>query len=296
MTDNPLQWLEAYLSRRAGLASHKSDFHCAPACTRPGCKNPDLQVPVSLIDLVAAARRRHEPVAALYHRHYSLGLLADERQDWLRIVTLRLKKPCAYLQNDLCGIYPVRPLPCILFPEYLVNEGRFQEEAQQAHFHDYLCFHQPLPLSPERARVMTQLKQMWIRESLVSSYYLFHQGQCLIDFSNLMDELLPEAVSLGEAVPADQTEQSHIIPNAVMERYFLEHMAGCQPFAGVSDAISRLQQPEGLKEFLQLLKDDRRVQKIRREGHDRARVFRLVGGELRARRQSLTHAASKLYG
>ena len=100
-----------------------------------------------------------------------MGLLSNEREDWIRTVTLRLKKPCPFLENDRCSIYPVRPLPCILFPEYLVNEGTFEANARQDHFKDYLCFQRPIPLSPERATVMTQLKAMWRRESLISSFF-----------------------------------------------------------------------------------------------------------------------------
>ena len=55
---NPRQGLAAYLRHRADLASYKSDFHCDPACTRPGCKNQDLQIPVSIIDLLGAALYR----------------------------------------------------------------------------------------------------------------------------------------------------------------------------------------------------------------------------------------------
>ena len=51
MTENTRDWLSGYLRRRAYLASEASDFQCEPDCTRPGCKSPDLQVPVSLVDL-----------------------------------------------------------------------------------------------------------------------------------------------------------------------------------------------------------------------------------------------------
>jgi hypothetical protein len=63
--EDPRQWLAAYLRRRADLAAYKSDFDCDPACTRPGCKNRDLQIPVSLIDLLGAAMYRETSVAAI---------------------------------------------------------------------------------------------------------------------------------------------------------------------------------------------------------------------------------------
>ena len=238
---------------------------------------------------------RDKSVSAIYPGNYSLGLLSNEREDWIRTVTLRLKKPCPFLENDRCSIYPVRPLPCILFPEYLVNEGTFEANARQDHFKDYLCFQRPIPLSPERAKVMTQLKKMWKRESLISSFSLFNHGRCHIDFSNLIQELSHEARSQREADPAGELEPLRIIPHRVIERFFLQHIAGCQPFAGVSEKIYHLDTREGQVEFRQLWQDDRLMKKLKQCGDDRALVFRFVKGKLQAKRRSLSPAEYKYY-
>jgi hypothetical protein len=224
-----------------------------------------------------------------------LGLLSDDRDDWIRTVTLRLKKPCPFLENDRCSIYPVRPLPCILFPEYLANEGTFEANARQDHFKDYLCFQRPIPLSPERANVMTQLKKMWKRESLISSFYLFNDGLCHIDFGNLIQELSREAGSRREAESTGEPAPLRIIPNRVMERFFLKHIAACQPFAGVREKIDHLDGRGGQVEFLQLLQDDRLMKKLKQCGDDRALVFRFVKGKLQAKRLSLSPPEYKFY-
>jgi Fe-S-cluster containining protein len=292
---NPRQWLAAYLHHRADLASYKSDFHCDPTCTRPGCKNQDLQIPVSIVDLLGAAMYRDKSVSATYPGNYSLGLLSNEREDWIRAVSLRLKKPCPFLENDRCSIYPVRPLPCILFPEYLANEGTFEANSRKDHFKDYLCFRRPIPLSPDRAQVMTQLKKMWRRESLVSSFYLLNHGCCHIDFSNLIQELSHEARSQREAESAGEPEPLRIIPNQVIEHFFLKHIAGCQPFARVSEKIYQLDNPEGQADFLQLLQDDRLMKKLRQYEDDRPLVFRFLRGKLQAKRRSLSPPEYKFY-
>jgi hypothetical protein len=93
---NPSQWLSAYFRTRAHLAASESEFHCDPVCTRPGCKNKNLLVPVSLIDLMGAAMHHDESVIAMYQRHYTLGLFPNEPNDWIRQVSLRLKKPCPF--------------------------------------------------------------------------------------------------------------------------------------------------------------------------------------------------------
>jgi Fe-S-cluster containining protein len=293
---NPGQWLAEYLRHRADLASYKSDFHCNPACKRPGCKNQDLQIPVSIVDLMGAALYRERSVSATYSDNYSLGLLSNEREDWIRTVTLRLKKPCPFLENDRCSIYPVRPLPCILFPEYLVNEGTFEANAREDHFKDYLCFQRPIPLSPDRAQVMTQLKKMWRRESLISSFYLFNPSRGHIDFSNLIQELSHEARSREEAESAGEPEPLRIIPHEVIEHFFIRHIAGRQPFAGVSEKIQPLDSRAGQGEFQQFFEDGRLMKKLKQCGDDRVLVFRFVKGKLQVKRRSLTHPDYKFYG
>ena len=294
-TGDTRTWLTAYLRDRAHLASLGSDFQCDPACTRPGCKNPDLQVQVSIVDLLGLALHRQEPVSALYQRHYSLGLFSEERDDWIRLVGLKLRKPCPFLANDLCGIYPVRPLPCILFPEYLVGEGKFEAYAGQKHFRDYLCFQRPLLLSPERARVMAQLKQMWVRETLITSFYLVGHGPCYLDFGNLTTELLQAATRLGDGAAEERSEPGRVIPHRTLERFFVEHMARLQPFAGVEEKIEHLHTLEGQAQFLRLIQDDRLLRKLKQGGGDRALVFRFEKMKLRAKRRSLLPAEYKFY-
>jgi Fe-S-cluster containining protein len=285
---NIRSWLAEYFRTRAHLASHESDFQCDPACTRPGCKNPDMQVQVSLVDLLGAALYLEESVSSLYRRYYSLGLFPEEKQYWIRMVALKLQKPCPFLENDLCGIYPVRPLPCILFPEYLAVEGKFEAQARQEHFRDYLCMQKPIILSPERAGVMAQIKKMWIKETLITSFYLFNHGACHLDFSNLIDEFLTMATRLGEgAVIAERAEPGGSIPTWMLERFFLERLASCHPFAGVQEKIEHLCSQEGQEHFLGLLQDDLLLRRLKQSTEDRTLIYRLRRGKLKARWRSL---------
>ncbi|MEW6657483.1 MAG: YkgJ family cysteine cluster protein [Thermodesulfobacteriota bacterium] len=292
---NPFQWLTAYLHTRAQMASLGSEFHCHPACTRPGCKDPDLQVQVSLVDLLGAASLLGEPLLALYRQYYSPAIFSDEREDWLRTAGLKLKKPCPFLANDLCGIYPVRPLPCILFPEYLAAEGKFEVQARKGHFRDYLCFQGPLLLSPERAGVMARLKRMWARETLITSFYLFGHGPCYLDFSNLTRELRQQHGGRENGDSEDSPKPGSVIPHPVLERFFLEHLARLPPFSGVEEKIDHLQDPGREAEFLRLMQDDRLLRRLKQDRGDRALVFRLVRGKLQGKRRSLLPAEYKFY-
>lgn len=247
------------------------------------------------MDLLAAARRLKTPVSVLYQRHYSLGLFSEDRDDWLRMVALKIQKPCPFLEDDLCGIYPVRPLPCILFPEYLAAEGKFEANARKEHFRDYLCFRSPLTLSPERTRIMVRLKRMWERESLITAFHLFGHGSCRLDFGNLTGELLEAVERSGGGMAEGGLEPGGAIPNRVMELFFLEHLAQCPPFAGMEEKLGHLQTQGGQERFLRLMQDERLFQKLRREGDDRALVFRFAKGKLQAKQRSLLPPEYKFY-
>jgi Fe-S-cluster containining protein len=291
---DPRQWLSDYLHTRARLASQDSNFHCDPACLRPGCKNQDLQVPVSLIDLLGVALHRQEPISELFLRHYVLGVFSNDRSDWIRLVSLKLKKPCPFLDRDWCSIYPVRPLPCILFPEYLVSRGTFAAHAAKDQFRDYLCFRHPMQLSPERANVVAKLRAMWERELLVSGFYLFQQSPYHIDFSKLATELESAGQSLSDAAPEKGWEPKYL-SNQMMDIFFQERLAGCPPFAGAAERIQLLDNQEEQAQFLQLLRDDRLVKKLGQDGDDRALVFRFVKGKLKAKRRGIVPTEYKFF-
>ena len=309
MEANTHDWLTAYMGRRARLASEASEFQCDPDCTRPGCKNTDLRVPVSLVDIVAAARHREESVSAAFRRHYVLGLFYNDTDYCLRTVSLKTRKPCPFLAEDLCSLYPVRPLPCILFPEILVSRGLFEEQAVKEQFRDYLCMRRPLTITPERARVLSTLRKMLERESLVTSFYLFGQGLCHIDFTDLIPEL-PSATQGGAGAPAcpsqprpaappDRQDLSEANPAPsslqVLEDFFQAHLAGLPPFAAVPEKIAALDAPEAQTRFLESMQDDRVYQKLRQPSDERDLVFRYTHGRLKPQRRSVLPSEYKFY-
>jgi len=310
MEANIREWLAAYVDRRARLASEASEFQCDQDCARPGCKSPDMQVPVSLVDIVATARHRGESVSALYRCHYVLGLFYNDTDYCLRTVSLKLQKPCLFLAEDLCSLYPVRPLPCMLFPEVLVHRGTFEEQAKNEQFRDYLCMHRALTITPDRARVLSTLRKMLERESLVTSYYLFGQGLCHIDFTELIPELLsgkrgeagvpagsklPGAASLPEPRPDLSEEKPAPATHQVLEEFFQGHIAGHPPFAAVSEKIAGLDSSEAQAQFLKSMQDDRLYKKLRQHSDDRALVFRFTNGRLKPMRRAVLPAEYKFY-
>lgn len=282
---SPEQWLADYLARRARLGTAESDFHCDPACTRPGCTIATLLVPVSLIDLMGVARHLQEPLDAVYQRYYTLGLLANERRDWIRKLSVRLIKPCPFLRHDLCSIYPVRPIACMLFPEYLACENPYGVEACQAQFRDFLCLRHPIRVTRSRAAIIRQLQNMWDQEELVSNYYLWKARQCSIDFGKVTSQLQeaaqnrPGAADIGGELPG-------VVPNGVMERFLVEHLADSAILGEAPGKIQCLAGETQQRHLLHLFQDGEVVRKIRRTMADVELTFRFKKGKLIRTRQN----------
>jgi Fe-S-cluster containining protein len=250
---------------------------------------------VSVVDILGAAHHLGQPVPELFRRHYFLGLFANDREDLLRMVAVQLMKPCPFLEDTRCGIYPVRPLPCMLFPEYLVSRGTLAACAAQEHFRDFLCLRQPLELSPARARVILKLRDMFEREMLLTAYYLFGHGPCYLDIGNLALEFEPA----GPKRPGAEPEAGPGCPGAIthqdFEQFFGERLAGLPPFAGAAERIGSLEGQEGQDRFLRIWQDDVLLKKLRQFGDDRALVFRFKQGKLNAKRRGIIPAEYKFY-
>jgi Fe-S-cluster containining protein len=280
-------WLDGYLRRRARLASLGSTFECDPECSRPGCRHGEVQIPASLLDLLGAAGLYREPVSELYRGHYYVGLFIDDRTDWLRRVTLRLKKPCPFLKDDLCGIYPVRPLACMLFPEYLVSRGTFAAQAGNAAFKDFLCLRRAVELSPERLRAVAELRELYERELLLTSFFLFNHGACYVDVSTIVKEGLQGGGAAGGASAKEKPGPPQSWANQELEDFFQERLALHPPFAGVGEKISHLDTQEGRAQLLRLFQDERLFRRLRQDGDDRAFVYQLKHGKLQGKKRGI---------
>jgi hypothetical protein len=128
---------------------------------------------------------------------------------------------------------------------------------------------------------------MWEREMLISTFYLFDHGSCYIDCSTLTKELEPADKTLIESEAMEIGEPPGTIAHQVMEQIFRERSAGCPTFDGVRAKMNRLDDPEGRAEFLQLLHDDRLMQKLMRRVDNRDLIFGIGKGKLKASRRSL---------
>lgn len=185
--------MESYLKDRSRLFNADSEFSCPDECDRRGCKDPQLHVSVSLIDLIALSRNYGKKVSQLFRENLKIGfdpLLG--REPWVGRLSLELKKPCVFFDGKWCSVYGSRPIPCALFPEYLWMTYPPDTLLQRELIRDFPCIQRPGAISPQRRQALQQLSEMCLREFFLSDLYLFGVSPLIIDLKNIAGEGLDE--------------------------------------------------------------------------------------------------------
>jgi Fe-S-cluster containining protein len=276
-----------YFEQRSYLGNLHSAFQCDDGCSRPGCTHPDMQVPVTVFDVVGAAIQRNAPVPEVFLNNYHLGLLDRDGFDWIKSVSLKLNKPCPFLDHQRCSIYKFRPLSCILFPEHQAVVGTLKTLAAQAHYENYLCLRHPISVPKQRAQTIRTLARMLQQERLVSDTCLFDRSPFLIDFSNCVIELVSHSRETSHRVHDTQSGSCITIPLASFEVMFNKTFTRCTPLTELGARIRRLADDDQQKRMFSDLNDTNLLKSLARRDSDRSYVYRYVSGELRVRRQSL---------
>jgi hypothetical protein len=99
--------MEQYLAERSILFNAWSTFSCPDSCERMDCKEPNLHISISLVDLVALALASGQRATELFRRDVKIGFdPIHENEPWIGQASLELKKPCRFLGGKKCSIYP----------------------------------------------------------------------------------------------------------------------------------------------------------------------------------------------
>jgi Fe-S-cluster containining protein len=246
-----------------------------------------MQIPVTVFDVMGAAIHRHESVQEVFQNNYYLGVLERDGFDWIKSVSLKLNKPCPFLDRQRCSIYEFRPLCCILFPEQQAVVGTLKTLASQPHYKDYLCVRNLSSVPKERERVIRTLGQLFQRERLVSDIYLFDHSPFLIDFSNCVNELVRHSHETSREVHDTQSGSCITIPLASFELVFNETFAQCSPLTKLESRIKGLVEDRKRKKMFSYLNETNLLKSLACRDSDRSNVHRYVNGELHTRKQSL---------
>jgi Fe-S-cluster containining protein len=234
--------MDSYLKERSSAFNEGSTFSCPDSCERYGCKELDLHITISLVDLVAISMTSGRRASDLFKDHCKLGFdPLDEKEPWIGRVTVELRKPCSFLDGKKCGVYAGRPVACALFPEAfsIIEEG--QTALQKDIFRKFPCIRNRVPVSPERAKVLQQLMQMSGREMFLSDFYLFGISPLIIDLKNVAGEGLEGLdVSAGESVK---------LPHSRLERLLEKRLPGGETLDEWQIKIGQLDTLAGIEAF-----------------------------------------------
>lgn len=250
-----------------------------------------MQIPVTIFDVMGAAAYRNRNQLDIFLEYYRLGLLPVEGQERIVRATLKIRKPCRYLEAEKCTVYPVRPLACALFPEHLAVSGSLPEKLSQPHFRDYLCLHQGIEISEQRSQVAKRLNGKLQRELLVSDWYLFGCSPFFIDLKNLEVNASDE-VPCGERDFEEKVENSERCAVSMFDDLFQKTFSGFRPFDQVEGNMARLARVELQEKLLASLENDKLLKKLARKCHDMERVFRIKDGQLKERKIGLSYSSA----
>ena len=173
--------LDSYFQYQGSLAETESDFHCPEECDAPGCWMEDINIEVTLFDLIRLSLDLNTPVSDLFFHHCHIGLEVFEINRRYKRLLVKLKKPCPFLKETRCGVHGSKPLNCILFPEYHYIKGLFSELAEQPAFDRFPCLKEEIIVSEKRSRALEKLKKMGGREEALSYYFLFGGPSFIMD-------------------------------------------------------------------------------------------------------------------
>jgi len=190
--------MQGYLAERFALFNQWSTFACPDSCGRLGCKEPNLHVPISLIDLAALSLASGQRATELFRRDVKIGFdPIHEDKPWIGRLCLELKKPCPFLDGKECSLYRGRPVACALFPEYHFLAEPPERVVEKNIFQDFPCIQTPCSISPRRRKVLQQLWEIFGKEIFLSDFYLFGLSPFVIDLKNAVGEGL-EGIPVSE--------------------------------------------------------------------------------------------------
>lgn len=228
-----------------------------------------MHIPVTVFDILCAAHFLKIPPEEVYEHYYFLGILPHERYDPIAIASVKLRKPCGFLEAGRCLIYPARPIACMLFPEHQTVARTLNTLIDHDRSGEYLCLHRDIPVPAARAGVIKQLGRMMEREVIVSDLYLFGDSPFIIDFSDGKTGLRKMYGQESAGRERDRTSFSF----SMLEDAFRNVFSAFPPFAETAGKIGRLESGDVKQELFRHLADGDRLRRFQQDREDHVFVI-----------------------
>lgn len=222
-----------------------STFLCPDSCERNGCREPNLHISISLIDLAAISLISGRKATDLFREDIKIGFdPLQESEAWIGRITLELEKPCHFLDGKKCSIYPGRPVACALFPEYCFMVEHPEQILGKEIFKNFPCIQNPCPLSHRRKVTLQQLWEMSVKETFLSDFYLFGISPFVIDLKNLAGEGL-------EGLPISENGKVHL-SHSLIEGLITRRLRDGGYLADWEVKIEKLDRADGLEDLIRM--------------------------------------------
>jgi len=201
-----------------------SEFSCPDECERYGCKEPDLHISISLVDLMTISLITGKKSLDLFERDCKIGFdPMNDGEPWLGWISIELRKPCSFLDEKECSIYPGRPIACALFPEYNFMVENRDSLLKKDIFREFPCIQNPCFIPPQRKKMLQKLLDMFRKEKFLSDFYLFGISPFVLDLKSVAGEGL-EGIHISEdgmaRIPHHQIES--LISRRLREGEYLD--------------------------------------------------------------------------
>jgi hypothetical protein len=220
--------LERYLQYQADLAATERDMLCPKDCDAPCCWMTQVVVGVSLFDLIRLSLALNTPVSSLFLNHCRFGFQCNELNPRYLNLSIRLERPCPFLQKARCRVHSFKPFDCVFFPEYHQIAGVLPELANRPVFKKIPCLKNKITVSDQRSQALKELKKMSSREDTLSCYFLFEIPCFIIDTKPLVKQLKKS----GLKSKSFSAENYH--------RQLYEKLKSTGLFHGIMDKVTRL--------------------------------------------------------
>lgn len=181
--------IETYFQYQTQLAETESFLECPEDCSAPGCWMGDVIVEVSLFDLIRLGQALNISVSALFFNHCYLGLQTYELNPRYHRLVIKLKKPCHFFEKSRCAVHGLKPLNCVLFPEYHQIIGQWPKLAASRVFRSFPCIKNEITVSDERSRALKELRKISLRQEACSYDFLLGLPSFIVDSKPLTRQL-----------------------------------------------------------------------------------------------------------
>jgi Fe-S-cluster containining protein len=230
--------LERYFQYQANLAATERDMLCPEDCDAPCCWMTEVVVSVSLFDLIRLGLALNTPVSSLFLNHCCFGFQCNELNPRYLNLSIKLERPCPFLQKARCRVHSFKPFDCVFFPEYHQIAGVLPELANRPVFKKFPCLKSKITVSDQRSQALKELKKISTREEALSCYFLLEIPSFIIDTKPLVKQLKKS----GLKNKSFSAENYH--------RQLYEKLKSTGLFDGITDKVTRLDTRQEMESLL----------------------------------------------